>query len=174
MRFYLRRLVALLFVLGLCTAAFADGSHDRTQVGHDIVIGSNEEITDATCFGCSVRVRGHLNGDATAFGGSVIVEDQGEINGDVTVFGGGVRLSKEVKVRGDITAFGGRVRRDPGASVGGDISSFGNAFWILVVFALPFVILAGLITFVIWAIRRLIRPAVLVGAQPAPGAFRGR
>src|SRR6266536_350508 len=83
---------SLIFVAILSSAAFADGSRDRTQVGHSISIGPGEEVTDATCFGCSIRVRGHISGDVTAFGGSVMVEDQGQVNGDATVFGGDIRL----------------------------------------------------------------------------------
>ena len=60
-----------------------------------------------TCFACSVRVRGHVAGDVTTFGGSIVVEDDGEIGGDATSFGGDVRLDKGVKVAGGVTVFGG-------------------------------------------------------------------
>ena len=39
-------------LIALSTAAFADGSHERTQFGRDIVVGPNDEVGDATCFGC--------------------------------------------------------------------------------------------------------------------------
>ena len=41
-------------------AAFADGSRDRTQFGRNISIAPGEEASDVTCFGCSIRVRGHV------------------------------------------------------------------------------------------------------------------
>ncbi len=73
---------------------FADGDRDRTQFGHRITIGPGEEVSDVTCFGCSVHVRGHVAGDVTTFGGSVVVEDQGQIDGDLTTFDGDLRLDK--------------------------------------------------------------------------------
>ena len=39
----------------------------------------NERVSDATCFGCTIHVRGHVMGDVTAFGGSIVVEDQGQV-----------------------------------------------------------------------------------------------
>src|SRR5271166_3399642 len=103
--------------------AFADGSHDRTQMGHSISIGPGEKVSDATCFGCSIHVRGQVEGDVTSFGGSIVLEDGAEVAGDATAFAGDVRLEKDVKVSGSVTVFGGRIHRDPGASVGGDITN---------------------------------------------------
>jgi len=160
----LRVLFTCLFMCAvLSAAAFADGSHDRTQVGHSITVGPDEEINEATCFGCSIRVRGHVAGDVTAFGGSVVIEDQGEVAGDATVFGGDLRLDSQVKVAGDVTVFGGRLRRDPAATVGGDVTNFGGAGWMLLIFALPFVVFGAFVWLLIWLIRRLLRPAA-----PAP------
>ena len=87
--------MGLLLCLAFAATASARESHDRTQVGSNIIIGPGEEVGDATCFGCSIRVRGHVSGDVTAFGGSIIIEDQGQVDGDATAFGGGIRLGKE-------------------------------------------------------------------------------
>jgi hypothetical protein len=152
------------FLLALLSStAFADDSHDRTHFGNDIIVGANEEVSEATCFGCSIHVRGHVIRDVTVFGGRIIVEDQGEIGGDATVFGGSVRLDKAVKVAGGITVFGGRVRRDPDATVGGDVTTFGSSFWILLIVGLPFVLLAAFIAGIAWLVRRMTRPTL-----PAP------
>ena len=70
-------------------------------------LGLNEEVSEATCFGCSIRVRGHVSGDVTAFGGSIVVEDQGQIGGDLTTFGGSLRLGEDANVSGDVAVFGG-------------------------------------------------------------------
>ena len=86
--------VGLMFCLAFATSAFADGDHDRTQVGSNIIIGADEEVSEATCFGCSIRVRGHVSGDVTAFGGSIVIEDQGQVGGDLTTFGGNLRLGE--------------------------------------------------------------------------------
>ena len=154
------RVSACLFVLvALSTLAFADGGRDRTQVGHDITIGPNEEVSEATCFGCSVRVRGHVASDVTVFGGNIVVEEQGQI-GEATVFGGGVRLEKEARVGGDVTVFGGQVRFDPAASVGGDVTNFGGSIWLFLIFGLPLVFLGGIIALIIWLVRRFTQPSL--------------
>jgi hypothetical protein len=156
--------VRLLFCVAFSVAALAAASHDRTQVGSNITIGPGEEVEDATCFGCSIRVRGHVSSDATAFGGSVIVEDDGRIDGDVTTFGGGIRLGKEVSVKGDITVFGGRIQRDPAAMVGGDVTTMGGTGWMVVILLAPFVFLGGFVMLIVWIIRRLLRPTAPVVA----------
>jgi hypothetical protein len=154
----------LIFLLAPSTAAFAGGDRDRTQVGHNINIGPDEEVTDATCFGCSIRVRGHVTGDLTAFGGSLVIEDQGQVNGDATVFGGDVRLDKNVKVGGDVTVFGGRIRREPGATVGGDVTNMGGHSWIVLIILAPLVFLGAIVFFIIWLIRRMTRPSLPAAA----------
>lgn len=168
-RLPLRLSAWLLFVVAFAAASFADGSEERTQVGHNISIGPGEEVSDATCFGCSIRVRGQVAGDVTALGGSIIVEDQGQVGGDTTALGGGIRLDKGVSVYGDVTAIGGRLRRDPAAIVGGDISNMGGPGWtalVVLIFLLPFVLFGLLVALVVWLIRRLLRPAVPIVAQP--------
>ncbi len=161
----LLRLSTFLILAGaLCGAAFAANSADRTQFGHNISIGPGEEVSEVTCFGCSVRVRGHVSGDVTTFGGSVVVEDQGEIGGDTTTFAGDVRLDKEVKVGGDITVFGGRLHRDAAATVGGDVTNFSGTGWVFLVFGLPLVILGAVLALIVWLVRRLMRPAMPVAA----------
>ena len=152
-----------LLVAGLSVTALASGSHERTQFGHDIVVASGEEVGEATCFGCSVRVRGHVTGDVTTFFGGVITEEGGNIGGDATSMGGSVRLEAKSKIGGDLTVFGGRIHRDPESEIGGDVTNFSGGFWILLIFVLPFIVLGAFIALIVWVIRRLTRPAL-----PAP------
>jgi len=88
----LRWMCCLLLVSAFGIPAFAEGSHDRTQFGHDVTVGSDEKVAEVTCFACSVRVRGRVDGDVTTFGGSVVVERDATVGGDTTAFGGDVRL----------------------------------------------------------------------------------
>lgn len=150
----------LLCVIAISTVAFADEGHDRTQFGHDIVVGPNDEISEATCFGCSVRVRGRVAGDVTTFGGSVVVEDNGEIAGDTVAFGGDLRLSSGVTLDGDVAVFGGRLRRAPEAKIHGDIADFGGPLWLLLIIGLPFVVLGAFVALIVWLVRRLLRPPI--------------
>jgi len=156
--------LCLLVCVAFSSAARADRSRDRTQVGSNINIGAGEEVQEATCFGCSIRVGGKAAGDVTAFGGSIIVEDQGEIGGDTTAFGGGIRLARDTTVSGDVTVFGGRIQRDPAATVGGDVTAMGGPGWILLIFVLPCVFLGLLIALIVVVIRRLLRPKIPIVA----------
>jgi len=156
--------VYLVFLVVLSATAFADGSHDRTQFGRDIVIGPGEDASDATCFACSVRVRGHIHGDATVFGGNIVVEDQGQVTGDSTCFGGNVRLEKGASVQ-TVSIFGGHLYREDGATVAGDVTNFGGGpIWLVLIFGLPFVLLGAFIALIVWLVRRLTRPEVPVAA----------
>ena len=156
----LRRLAILCLLVALSALAFAKAPSDRVQVGRDITIGPNEEVSEATCFGCSVRVRGHVASDVTVFGGSVWVEERGQIGGDAVVFGGVLRLDKEARVGGDVAVFGGQTRFAPAASVGGDVTNFGSSIWLFLIFGLPLAILGGVITLIVWLVRRFTRPSV--------------
>src|ERR1019366_6500623 len=143
---YLRVIyTGLIFIAVLSSAAFADRDRDRTQVGSNISIGPDEEVGEATCFGCSIRVRGHVSGDVTAFGGSIVVEDQGQVGGDATVFGGDVRIAKA-------------------ATVGGDVTTMGGPGWIFLIFLTPLIFVGLFVAFIVWLIRRLLRPSVPVAA----------
>jgi hypothetical protein len=159
-------LIRFSLVALLAAPAFAEGSHDRTQFGHDITVGTHEEVAEVTCFGCSVRVRGRVAGDVTTFGGGVVVEQDAFVGGDTTTFGGDVRLDGGASVKA-VTIFGGRMRRDSQASVGGDITTFagGAALWLFIIFGLPFLVLGGLIALTVWLIRRSKRPVVPVAAR---------
>jgi hypothetical protein len=151
-------------IAGLSSATFGEASHERTQFGHDVLVGPGEEVSEITCFGGSVRVRGHVAGDVVAFGGNVVVEEDGSIGGDATVFGGGVRLEKTGKIGGDVTIFGGNIRRDPESQVGGDITNFRGGFWLPLMVALPLIFLGAIMVLIILLIRRLTRTGVAAAA----------
>ena len=161
----MRWLTLFSLVAMLASSASAQGSHDRTHFGHDISVGSDEEVSGVTCFGCSVRIRGHVDGDVTTFGGSIVLERDAEVGGDTTSFAGDVRLDGGAKVK-DVTIFGGRIRRDPQASVAGDITTFagGAGLWLFMIFGLPFLILGAMIALIVWLVRRSRRPALPMAA----------
>ena len=150
----------------LAASAVAEGSHDRTQFGHDVTVTAEESASEVTCFGCSVRIRGHVDGDVTTFGGSVVIERDATVGGDTTTFAGDVRLDAGAKVK-DVSVFGGRVRRDPAAEVQGDVTNFagGAALWLFIVFGLPFVLLGAVIALIVWLVRKFTRPSVPVAAR---------
>jgi cytoskeletal protein CcmA (bactofilin family) len=158
---HLRLLSAgLIFMVAVSSAAFADRDRERTHVGNNIVIGPDEEVSEATCFGCSIRVRGHVSGDVTAFGGSIVIEDQGKVNGDATTFGGDIPIEKTAKIARDVTVFGGRIRRDPASIIGGDVTTMGGPGWMFLIFLLPVIFLGLFVALIVWLIRKLLQPSV--------------
>jgi hypothetical protein len=158
-RFTLLVLASMLFA---SLATFAKDTPEHTQFGRDIHIAADERSGDATCFGCSIYVRGQINGDATTFGGSIVLEEGASVTGDVTTFGGGLRAQAGSSALGDATTFGGHIRRDPTAKIGGDATSFGGFGWFILILALPLLFLAGIVALIVWLIRRSSRP-------PSPG-----
>jgi hypothetical protein len=150
--------LALVSFLGSGTLAY--GWQDRTEVGRHITIAPGEQASEVTCFGCSVRIRGHVKSDVTVFGGSVIVEDRAEVDGDITAFAGRVRLDDRVKVDGDVAVFGGRIHRDPGAFIGGDLTDVGNPGLIVLLALIPLIGSAALIALIVWLVCRLMSPPV--------------
>ncbi|MGE5053240.1 MAG: hypothetical protein ACM3WP_03675 [Acidobacteriota bacterium] len=156
-------LSALLFA-GLSGAAFGTGPHERTQFGHDISVGADEDVSEVTCFGCNVHIRGKVQGDAMVFGGNILVEDLGQVGGDTTSFGGDVRLDKGAKIAGDVTVFAGRLHRDPAATVDGDVTALSGSLWLVLIFGLPLVLLGAFIALIVWLIWRLTHPALPVTA----------
>jgi cytoskeletal protein CcmA (bactofilin family) len=149
----------VLFCLALSSVAFAKDNPSFTQVGHNITIGPNDQVGDLTCFACSIRVRGQVAGDVTAFGGSVVIEDHAQVAGDVTAFGGDIRLDEAVKVAGDATVFGGQIRRDPAATISGDVTSMGGHGWLVPIVLAPFLAIGLLVAFVLWLVQRTRRPS---------------
>jgi len=160
------RLICLFLVSTLAGSSLTEGSHERAQFGHDITIGADERASEATCFGCSVRIRSHVDGDVTTFDRSVVIEQDGSVGGDTTVFGRDMRLDEGATAK-DVSVFGGRVRRDPGAKVEGDITNFagGAGLWLFLVFGLPLVLLGAVIALIVWLVRKFTRPSVPVAAR---------
>lgn len=155
---------ALIFIVAVSSAALANSNRDRTQVGNTINIAPGEEVQDATCFGCSIRVRGHVAGDVTVFAGSVVIEPDAEVNGDATIFAGDLRIDKGAKIARDVTVFGGRIRRDPESTVGGDVTNMGGPGWMFLIFLTPLIFLGLFIALIVWLIRIIMRPRVPAAA----------
>ncbi|MGC1370809.1 MAG: polymer-forming cytoskeletal protein [Candidatus Sulfotelmatobacter sp.] len=153
-----------MFTLLLPGAAFAGDDSSYTEFGHSINVGPDQHVSDLTCFGCSIHVRGQVAGDVTAIGGSIILEDQAKVSGDVTAIAGDARLGAGIQVGGDATVIGGELRRDPQASVGGDVTSMFGRGWLFLIFLVPFMILGLVVAFVIWLVQCLRNPSVPAGA----------
>ena len=89
---------------------------DRMVVANSTVIKSDEVVKDLAVFGGSAEVYGRVSGDATVFGGSLVVQPGGSVEGDLSTFGGSVEVKDGARVVGEVTTFGGSVRRGAKAS----------------------------------------------------------
>lgn len=163
--FFASAVLCLALLLSFPVTALASPTPSYTKFGHNIDIAPNQSVSDLTCLGCSIRVRGKVAGDVTTIGGNIVVEDQAQIAGDITAVGGNVRLGAGVQVAGDATVVAGELHRDPQATVSGDITEMGGRGWLLLILLLPFVILGLLVAFVVWLVERLRQPSL-----PAPAA----
>lgn len=74
---------------------------------------------DASAYGGSVTVDGHVSGNVSAFGGGVTVA--GLVDGNVVAVGGDVTLEPGARVGGDVDSWGGRVHRATDAYVSGAV-----------------------------------------------------
>jgi len=156
--------VAAIFCFMLSCSALAKDNPSYTQWGRAIHVGPNDQVGDVTCFGCSIYVRGQVAGDATVFGGSIVLEDQAQVAGDVTGFGGGIQLGSGVKVTGDVTVFGGSIGRDPTAIIGGDVTSLAGKGWFALMVVTPLIVIGLLVALIVWLIQRARQTEVPVAA----------
>jgi hypothetical protein len=152
---------ALLAVLLMPTFAFAShGGQDRVQFFQSIDVTAEQQVGEAVCIFCSIRISGTANGDVVAILGSIDV--QGQAKGDVVAVGGSIRLGEDASVAGDTVGLGGGVSRHPNATVKGDTVSQANPLifiglflGVVVIPLLPFALFVWLI---VWLVRGNRRP----------------
>ena len=148
----------VLSVLALSTLAVAKDSPERFQMNHDIRVSPGESTGDVSCLNCSVYIRGQVTGDVFAMHGNVVVETGGSVAGDVSTLVGDVRMESGSSIGGSVAAIAGAIRRQPDARIGGDSSAMEGLPWLILLLALPLVMLAACIAFVIWLVQRVRRP----------------
>lgn len=111
--------------------AVAD-AQERVMVGEDIYVAEGEDIDEAICIGCSIRIDGRVK-EAVAIGGGIEVNGEvseavvaifggvtidGEVGKEAVVIGGGMQVNG--KVRRDVVSVLGGLTLGPGAEIGGD------------------------------------------------------
>jgi cytoskeletal protein CcmA (bactofilin family) len=165
-----RQVLCLLLILSTFPAvALAKKNPERTQFGRDIRVEVGEETGELTCMNCSIYIRGKVDGDATAFHGSIVVEPDAEITGAATAFLGGIRVEPGASISGDATAFAGAVRTQGQARIGGDRTSFEGRQWLAAIVVAPLAILAAIIALVVWLVQRSRRDVNMPVRQTSMG-----
>ena len=168
-------LICGLALLVLAAAAPARAEKDVVHFGSTIDVGAGENIHDAVCFFCSVNVRGTVRGDLVVFFGDVRIDghadhdvvnffgsvkaaDDTAIGHDLVNFFGGVELGRNVTVGQDAVVMFGNMREASSSSVSGSkVVESGLLFWI------PFLLIAGMISFAVREIRWMRRRRFLRG-----------
>lgn len=152
--------LAAVMVLGLFSGPVpAQTGGERVQFLEDLYVEEGEELSEAVCIGCSIRIRGAVFGDAVAVFGSIHI-DGGSVGGDaVSVLGREIELTSGAEVSGDCVAVGGQVQRHPRARIGGDVVSIPGLGWIfaglLFGLALFLAVLIGVVVLVVVLVRKL-------------------
>jgi len=149
--------VALLGLMLAISSTFlhadrSDGDTDRTSWGHDIRIAAGENVTDVTCFFCSIYVQGNTAGDVTAFGGRIEIDGPAQVAGDVTTIVGNVSVTSGAKIAGDLTALGGTIQRADNVEISGDVTPIRRGWWLTLILISPFVVLGIIIAAIVWLI----------------------
>jgi hypothetical protein len=173
----LHRIAGMVFLSALIafSATQARANQDVVHFGSSIDVPVDGSVHDAVCFFCSVRTHGTVRGEIVVFFGSVEIEghadhDVVDFFGDVTAsddssighslvnFFGRVRLGENVKVGQDTVVMFGNMRSASTTSFGGDqVYEPGWIFWI------PFLLIAGGISFVVHEVRMARRRRYLRG-----------
>jgi hypothetical protein len=126
-------LACLLTLVALPSGARAQG--ERVMIGDDIYVGADEDLREAVCIGCSIRVDGKVR-EAVAIGGSI--EVNGEVERQAVAIGGSIEVNgtvgrEVVSIAGGLDIAGevgdnavsilGRIELAPGARIGRDVVS---------------------------------------------------
>lgn len=79
---------------------------ERVAFGHVVLVEEGEMVDEVVGFGDDVHVKGAVRGDATSFGGSVIVFPTGSVGGDAVAFGGDIRVEDGGRIEGGRVSLG--------------------------------------------------------------------
>ena len=117
--------VALLVGLLLLTAGTSVVAAQPTQqVGGTVVVEADETVGDVTAYGGTVIVRGTVEGDLTAVGGRVVLEEGSEVTGRVRAVAGSVELAGTVG--GNTVLYAGRTTVTESADLRGSFGAVGG------------------------------------------------
>lgn len=155
--------LAILAALSCILAPLAARAQTRDQVqfGNDIVVHEGEEAHDTVCFLCSIEIDGTVHGDAVAFLGNIRV--RGHAERDAVAFLGNISLGDNASVDRDCVVFAGNLHTGSGATIGND-----RVVFPAILFAMPLLVIGGILMLIVWAIRELTYRSRPVYPMPPP------
>ena len=105
------RQVKLVFYSALVLCAFANfAKAEENSYFRTVTVEPGIRSESINCIGCSVIVKGDLDGEIVTVGGDVIIT--GKVHKDVAAVGGRVRLMNGAEADADIVAIGGMVENE--------------------------------------------------------------
>jgi hypothetical protein len=99
--------IAFLGILAMTLCATVAAAQERNSYLRRVTIEGNAEHGSINCFGCSVVVKGDLDGEVVTIGGDVTV--YGRVRRDVVAVGGAIRLKNGAEIDEDAVAIGGAI-----------------------------------------------------------------
>lgn len=101
----------------------ASGDGPGARMGGTVVVGVDETVEgDLTAFGGTVVVRGTVDGDVEAHAGTVVVTEGGHVEGKLRAYAGSVRIAGTVGR--SALSYAGSVTLDEGGEVRGTFGAF--------------------------------------------------
>jgi len=145
--------------------AESDKDGDRSSVGGDIVIQKGETARNVACVACSVYVHGVVDGKVAVVMGDVVVD--GVVNEKVAIVMGDLKVQHGGVVQGDTAIVMGGTEVDGGTVEGRSVNVPKGPIVLALLF--PFLMLALLIWFIVWIVRRSRSPRYPYPPPPPPG-----
>jgi len=95
----------LLLGLSLLPTAMAATASDKTMVriGSDVTVEAGQKVHRVVAIGGQITVKGTVDKDVVAIGGSVVLTKTAVVKGDVTSLGGIIVMARDAEVEGDLT-----------------------------------------------------------------------
>ena len=99
--------IAFLWVFAAILCTTVASAQERNSYLRRVTIEGNSEHGSINCFGCSVVVKGDLDGEIVTIGGDVTV--YGRVRRDIVAVGGAIRLKNGAEIDEDAVAIGGGI-----------------------------------------------------------------
>jgi hypothetical protein len=140
--------VLALFLIAVAVPV-ARADDNRVSVFHSISVEEGEQVENAVCVFCSIRVDGALQGNAVAILGSI--RSNGQIEQNAVSILGGVSLGRDAHIGQNCVAILGSVRRANSDQIGQNVVEIPFAIIFIPIFL--FVAVVYLIRTLVWRSR---------------------
>ncbi len=102
--------IVLTCFFAMILGAAAASAQERNSYLRRVTIEPGAQRGSINCFGCSVIVKGDLDGEIVTIGGDVTV--YGRVRRDVVAVGGTIRLKNGAEIDSDAVAIGGEIKTE--------------------------------------------------------------